>query len=98
MLYRDFASQDAIDREYNPRLTLGEAAANAYLAGYRDESRRVRETLTARLDIAYGPSPEETLDIFPAPGHGGPIHVFIHGGYWRAFTSKEFSFVAEALV
>jgi arylformamidase len=98
MLYRSLRSQQEIDREYNPRLTLGEDAANAYLASYKEESRRVRETLAARLDVPYGPSPAETLDIFPAPDHGGPIHVFIHGGYWRAFTSKDFSFVAEAPV
>ena len=80
MLYRSLRSQQEIDREYNPRLTLGEDAANAYLASYKEESRRVRETLAVRLDVPYGPSPAETLDIFPAPEHGGPIHVFIHGG------------------
>jgi arylformamidase len=96
MLYRSFATQEEIDREYSPRLTLGEAAADAYFASYKEESRRVRATLAARLDVPYGPSPAETLDIFPAPEHGGPIHVFIHGGYWRAFTSKDFAFVAEA--
>lgn len=38
------------------------------------------------LDIAYGASPYERLDLF-RPTHGvatPPLWVFIHGGYWQA--------------
>jgi arylformamidase len=95
MLYRSFATQAEIDAEYSPRLAVGEAQAEAYLTRYAEESARVRREIAGTLDMAYGPSPAETLDIFPAPQVDAPVHVFIHGGYWRAFTSKEFSFVAE---
>jgi arylformamidase len=46
------------------------------------------------LDVRYGPTLDETLDIFPAAQPNAPVLIFIHGGYWRAFTSKEFSCVA----
>jgi arylformamidase len=41
---------------------------------------------------------DETVDIFPAKEQGAPLLVFIHGGYWYSFSSKEFSMVANGLV
>ena len=49
------------------------------------------------LDVPYGPTLAETLDIFPADVPNAPVFVFLHGGYWRAFSSKEFSCVALGL-
>jgi arylformamidase len=48
-------------------------------------------------DLPYGPTRAETLDIFPAPQPNAPVFIFIHGGYWRAFSSKDFSGVALGL-
>ncbi len=95
MLYRDLASQEAIDREYN----AGAAVANsaALVAAWTERSEAVRSSLECRLGVAYGPTRAERLDIFPA-GQGAPVHIFIHGGYWRRFAAADFSFAAEALV
>jgi arylformamidase len=62
------------------------------------ESLLTRRSLEGRLDISFGPTPAETMDIFPAQSPGSPVLMFIHGGYWRAFSSKEFSFVARGMV
>jgi hypothetical protein len=48
--------------------------------------------------VPFGPTVEETFDIFPAQDPDAPILVFIHGGYWRANSSKEFSWVARGPV
>ena len=56
-----------------------------------------RATLRCVLDVPYGPTLEETLDIFPADTPNAPVFVFIHGGYWRALSSKDFSGVALGL-
>jgi arylformamidase len=37
------------------------------------------------------------VDIFHGPA-GAPIHVFLHGGYWRANAPRDFHFIAEQLV
>jgi arylformamidase len=95
VLYRNFATQAEIDAEYSPRLAVGDAQADACFARWTGESARIRREVAGSLDVAYGGSAAETLDIFPAKQLNAPIHFFIHGGYWRAFTSKEFSFVAE---
>ncbi|MBP2449173.1 arylformamidase [Rhizobium leguminosarum] len=50
-------------------------------------------------NIAYGTGPGETLDIFfPNSARSDkPIHMFIHGGYWRMFSKEEYSCVAETV-
>lgn len=94
-LYRDFASGAEIDAQYNAGAAV--ADAGAYLRGYADRSRTARARLRGELDIAYGPTLDETLDIFPADRPDAPVFVFIHGGYWRALSSKDFSCVAPGL-
>ncbi|MGA8513448.1 MAG: alpha/beta hydrolase, partial [Burkholderiaceae bacterium] len=48
------------------------------------------------LDVSYGKTGAELLDIFPAGGTGQPVLVFIHGGYWRSLDKADHSFVAPA--
>ena len=92
-LYRDFTSQEEIDSEYNiENLVPDRLALVGRMAG---ESARTREELDAALDVAFGPTLDETMDIFPAANAAAPILVFIHGGYWRSFSSKDFSLVAR---
>ncbi len=87
--------QDALDREYNNRAKVPDAAE--WLARYPRESARTRAELACRVDVAYGPHPGETLDIVPPAGPApAPIHVFIHGGYWHRLDKADFSYVARA--
>jgi arylformamidase len=94
-LYREFTSQAQIDAEYNASLSVTDPTGE--IRRYVEASRRAVDTLPSLLDVAYGPTRAETLDIFPAAKEGAPIFVFFHGGYWRAFTSKEFGGVALGL-
>ncbi|WP_217697500.1 alpha/beta hydrolase [Nocardia donostiensis] len=63
-------------------------------------SDAVRARLDARLDIQFGPTLDEHLDLYTATKNAGPrpILVFIHGGYWRTLSSKEFALVAAGPV
>ena len=45
--------------------------------------------LAGRIGVRYGPTRAERVDIFPA-GEGAPVHIFIHGGYWRRFAAADF--------
>src|SRR5690606_31215984 len=63
-------------------------------------SEHVRASLPAELGIAYGPKPRQRYDIFrPTAGEdsGGPLIVYIHGGYWQRGDRTEYSFAAETL-
>ena len=51
--------------------------------------------------MPYGATALQKVDVFPAEPAGrtrAPIHVFFHGGYWRAQDKANFAFVAEPLV
>ena len=62
-------------------------------------SAAARENLAKAADIAYGAGPSETVDLFfPAERRPGmPVHMFIHGGYWRMFSKRDYSCIADTV-
>ena len=94
-LYRSFVAQAEFDAQYNPSLALPDPTAPG--KHFVATAERARATLPCTLNVPYGPTLDETLDIFPADQPNAPVFVFIHGGYWRALSSKEFSGVALGL-
>ncbi len=92
------AQIDDINLQYLPRLTVRNAGE--YLQKSADRSARVRRKLTSFTDVPYGNSPGQVLDVFPAAHKGAPVHVFIHGGYWRAreISKNHYSHVAGPMV
>jgi arylformamidase len=62
-------------------------------------SAATRATVPMAADVAYGPDSTETVDLF-FPAHqqqGVPVHMFIHGGYWRMFSKRDYSYVADTI-
>ena len=95
MLHRNAATQEELDAQYNLRALIPDAATR-YEEFCESESRKLRATLDHRLDVPFGPTLAEHVDVYPAPGSGGaPILVYVHGGFWILRTSKEFGFVAR---
>lgn len=92
-LYRQFTTQEEIDREYNIDLAVGDM--KPYVEWFIGGSARARAELPCTLDVRFGPTLDETLDIFPARTPNAPVLLFVHGGYWRILSSKEFSLVAR---
>jgi len=82
--------------QYNNRLSIPDAAD--YNARGVARSTAARARLAAKLDLAYGPSPRQRIDLYPAAAPGAPILSFIHGGYWRSRDKSEFAFIAEPFV
>jgi arylformamidase len=69
-------------------------------AQYVHLSEAARSTLRHAADVAYGAHPDERLDLFfpRVPRGPAPIHMFVHGGYWRANRKDDYAFVAAAAV
>jgi arylformamidase len=82
-------------REYSPRATIPDF--QKYFDGWAERAARTRRELHGRTDIAYGSDARERLDVFRGRESSGTI-IFIHGGYWRAFSKDDFSWVANAFV
>lgn len=59
-----------------------------------------RNGLEVAADIGYGDHPLRKLDIYPACSQGtpAPVHIFLHGGYWRAQDKANYAFTAGILV
>lgn len=97
MLYRSFTRSDEINQAYNPMLGKDpQQVIGEYVRLSRDTLAVLGDARTEQ----YGPTLAEHVDVFPALQHGdgAPLHIFLHGGYWRACSSKEFAFVARQLV
>ena len=95
-LYRDFVSQEEIDQQYNIEAAVGDM--RPYVEWFVGGSAKARAELDCVLDVPFGPTRDETLDIFPAKSPNAPVLLFVHGGYWRILSSKEFSLVARGPV
>ncbi len=70
----------------------------AHVADYEFASRATRLRLPSRLDVPYGEGPDEKLDLFFPTSPSAtlrPIHMFVHGGYWRAQSKDRYAFVAD---
>ena len=93
-----------LEAQYNNRARV--PAHGQILARWARDSQATRDAGSCRLDLAYGASAAERLDVFSPPSpsaparastSGAPLLVFIHGGWWRALDKDDHSFVAPAL-
>jgi arylformamidase len=94
-VYRDY-TQEQLDAQYN------QASIVADNSGYKQrkiaESARVRAKYDTLLNVAYGSSRHELLDVFKCGRAGAPTLVFLHGGAWKGGHKDEVSFIAEPYV
>jgi arylformamidase len=90
------ADRAALDANYNLRARVPEHPL--WFERYAKASAAFRARWPGRLDLRYGDSPRQAVDLFLPEALRPPLLVFIHGGYWQALDRKDFSFVAERLV
>jgi arylformamidase len=78
---------DELEYQFNPRVSVPEFPE---LARQRAKaSAEVRRSMKSFLNVPYGDTPRQVLDIFPAEQSGGPVLVFLHGGYWRGGSKDD---------
>ena len=86
---------DELESNFTPLYAVPDN--EAYIDRGVAQSRRIRDTLKCTLDVAYGDTPLQNLDIFHSGNEAAPIVVFIHGGYWYSLDKSDYSFVAGPL-
>jgi arylformamidase len=88
----DWLTAEYCERHYNlvPPEVVGQLLAKL---GQRSAPARAR---AAQLDMRYGSTPDETLDVFRPAGRSRAIVVFIHGGLWQFGDKDQFAFPATA--
>ena len=95
MLYQHFTTQEEIDRAYDPMMGRDPLML---VKDWRQRSEASRTRHRVTLDLPYGPTLAERMDVFHADNPNAPVHVFFHGGYWRSLSHREFSFIVNDLV
>jgi arylformamidase len=90
-------SAEEHELHYNPQRAVPNFAQ--YRAQRDPDNARARASLRRHQSVPYGEHRLRTLDIYPAEGASrAPVHVFFHGGYWRAQDKENFAFIAAPLV
>lgn len=84
----------ALDEQLNLRVRTPEHPE--IFQRWETDSRAVRDSVPHRFDLAYGDSPGEKLDFFPADNPDAPLFAFIHGGYWQSLDKAHYSYFAPA--
>ena len=89
-------SRPELAREYSPR---GQVADMSALFARWTADGAVFRHGRRDLDIAYGPSAFETLDVY-RPNRDGlvPLWIFIHGGYWQASDKDQHAQYAAGML
>src|SRR5262249_12955267 len=97
MLYRGM-DRAQLDAAYNNTAAVPER--DAIVADWAARSARVRREIAGHLDLAYGDTPRERLDLFLAADPDAPTLAFIHGGYWQIndLVKESFAFFTQALL
>ena len=86
IVYKGFR-QNEMEYQYNPRESVPEYPQLAKKRA--EQARKVRDTAKSWLDVPYGSSRREILDIYAADRPGGPVLIYIHGGYWRSGSKED---------
>lgn len=84
------------EREYNARAAIADHPR--IFARWTAQAAATRRLRACLIDLPYGDTAHEKLDLFPARGESAPVLVFIHGGYWRSLDKSDFSWIAPPFV
>jgi arylformamidase len=95
MLYREM-NRAQLDAAYNNGAAVPER--DAIIADWAARSAAIRGSGNGHLDLRYGDSPRERLDLFLAADPHAPTLAFIHGGYWQMNDKEAYAFFAEGLL
>lgn len=95
VVYRDY-DQAGLDAQYNNQQTVDNF--RGYIDRYRALSDEAKRTLACTTGLRYGPSSDETLDIYGPPDGRLPVLVFLHGGAWQLSGKDDSAFMAPAFV
>ena len=67
-------------------------------AKWNNQAAAFRANAVTELDVSYGPSARQVMDIFHPDCLAKGLVVFVHGGYWRMFDKSTWSHLAAGAV
>ncbi|KAL7030031.1 hypothetical protein ACKWTF_006489 [Chironomus riparius] len=97
-------SNEELERQYTPslfskRFESREELLNYFLNFSNSKSQENRLKYDCHLNISYGPTQREKLDIYGDNlPPDSPLFIFIHGGYWQELDKDYSSFFVEPFI
>ncbi|KAG5684781.1 hypothetical protein PVAND_013994 [Polypedilum vanderplanki] len=97
------SSVEDLETKYTPsfftkRFSTSEELLKNFITVTNKESEKNRLNYDCHLNIAYGPTKREKLDIYGDDlPKSAPLFVFIHGGYWRQVDKEGSAFMVKPL-
>ncbi|HEY1373158.1 MAG TPA: alpha/beta hydrolase [Candidatus Binatia bacterium] len=91
-VYKNFTLRE-LEIHYNPQNAVADHAS--WSEKRNAASAANRKKLKGFLDVPYGASEREKLDIFPAEKTGAPVLIYFHGGYWRSGGKEQNAHFAD---
>jgi len=95
MLYRGM-DRAQLDIAYNNTLAVPERGE--IVADWAARSDRMRQKYGGVLDLRYGDTPRERLDLFLAADPKAPTLAFIHGGCWPGNDKEDYAFLGGGIL
>lgn len=95
-----------LEKEYSPSQCSHRALKrnpdeliDSFVKIHIEETARVKKVYKSRLDVRYGNSQRQSMDIyFKEKESDTPIFVYIHGGYWIDLSKAESGICVAPLV
>jgi arylformamidase len=87
-------SDQTLQQQYSIRAQIPEF--EKIISRWADDSAVARRECHALVDLSYGTSAAEKLDVFPTTGTPKACILFLRGGFWRSLDKSTFSSIAPA--
>jgi arylformamidase len=85
-----------LDIAYNNTLAVPERGE--IVADWAARSDRMRQKYGGVLDLRYGDTPRERLDLFRGADPKAPTLAFIHGGCWPGNDKEDYAFLGGGIL
>jgi len=94
-VYKNYTLKE-LEVHFNPQNAVADHAS--WSEKRNAASAANRKKLKGFLDVPYGASERQKLDIFPAEKTGAPVLIYFHGGYWRSGGKEQNAHFADLFV
>lgn len=91
-IYMDY-DQEQLDMQYNNRARVSNH--EEIMGSLAKRGTVYANSVPYHADVAFGDSPDELLDIYPATNGNpnAPVMIYFHGGFWYSRHKNDFRFI-----
>ncbi len=89
-------TQEELDRQYDQGTLVSNTGELMEINA--QDSVKIRAELDCILNVSYGPTVMERLDIFPVATKGAPVVIYHHGGAWTRSDKDQCAYIAPSFV